>query len=289
MQPSPPSSPEFAYSRLRTALELFGKPFSELTPDQISRAERQALREYEIETRILESSEAAAIVIGPEQVDRAFAEVKGRFPEESSFQSALAHNDLDEYTLKLGIARQCRVNTVLERIEAGVDAERISEVDIGLYYHSHFDSFCQPERRDAYHILISIHEDFPENSRTRARERIERIAERLASKPKAFEDLALKYSECPSAMRGGRIGLVRRGQLYPPLDEALFGMRAGHFSAPVESEMGFHILWCKAIQPPQTISLKKATPHIRRILRNRLKENRRRAWIASLIRPDAGE
>jgi parvulin-like peptidyl-prolyl isomerase len=109
-----------------------------------------------------------------------------------------------------------------------------------------------------------------------------RLAERLAQKPKSFEELALKHSECPTAMRGGRIGLVRRGRLYPELDEAAFALHTGQISEVVESEMGFHLLWCKTIRRPETISLKKAAPHIRKILKERLKENRMRAWIADL-------
>lgn len=286
---SNPTPIELDYIRLRATLELFGKPASELAAEQVGKADLQARREYEIESRILSAPEAVGIVIGEEQVNRALAEVKERFPDESAFMNALEHNRLDEHTLRLGLARQCRVNTVLELIESAVDAEPISEVDVGLYYHSHFDSFRQPERREAYHILISINEDFPENSRTRAFERIQALGERLARKPKLFEDLALRYSECPTAMRGGRIGLVRRGQLFPQLDEILFTLRAGQLSNAVESEMGFHLLWCKTVQHPQTISLKKATPHIRKLLKDRMKENRRRSWIATLTRQDEGD
>jgi parvulin-like peptidyl-prolyl isomerase len=83
-------------------------------------------------------------------------------------------------------------------------------------------------------------------------------------------------------MRGGRIGLVRRGQLFAPVETALFQLEAGAIGPPVESEVGFHLVFCKSIHKPETLSLKKATPHIRKVLRERLRENRRRAWIASL-------
>jgi len=90
-------------------------------------------------------------------------------------------------------------------------------------------------------------------------ERIRAIEEKLLRKPHQFDALAQRYSECPTAMREGRIGFVRRGQLFPQLDEALFRLRAGELSSVVESDMGFHVLLCKAIQPPNTLSLKKAT------------------------------
>ncbi|TAN47338.1 MAG: nitrogen fixation protein NifM [Methylococcaceae bacterium] len=279
------SMPELDYIRLRAALALFDQPVSALTPEQIERAERQALREYDIETCILQAPEAAGIVIGEEQVDSAVAEIRGRFADSAAFSAALAHSRLSEHNLRLGLARQCRVNTVLERVVPEVDAAAISDVEIGLYYHSHFEHFRQPERREAYHILITINDSYRENTRAQALERMRGLAARLAQKPKTFTQLAGKHSECPTALSGGRIGWVRRGQLHSELDEVLFGMRAGQFSGVIESAMGLHLLWCAGIRHPETISLKKATPYIRKLLQDRLQEQRRRAWIAALSEP----
>lgn len=275
-------SPEFDYIRLRAALELFGKSPAQLSETERDRAESQALREYQIESRILSAPEALGIVIADEEVRRAVTEVRKRFADESSFLDTLAYNRLDAEGLEQGLARQCRVNTVLDRVDTAVPAQPVSAVEVGIYYHSHFETFQQPERREAYHILISINDDFPENSRVRARERLMALRDRLMEKPKQFEALALKYSECPTAMRGGRIGWIRRGQLYPQLDAALFRLKSGGLSLLEESDMGFHLLWCKAIRHPETLSLEKASPHIRKILRERLKEQHRRTWIASL-------
>jgi nitrogen fixation protein NifM len=274
--------PELSFIRLRAALELFGKPPFELNPEQLRNAAVQAEREYAIETRILNAKEAIGVVVPEEEVDRAVAEIRSRYPTEDAFHNAMEANDLDEIILRRALERQCRVNTVLDRVVAGVDRVDIGEAEIGIYYHSHFESFQQPERREAFHILISINDDFPENARPRALERIQKLAARLSEKPKLFEELAQRHSECPTAMRGGRIGLVKRGHLFPSLDAVLFELKAGQISEPVESEMGFHLILCKTIQPPETISLKKATPHIRRALRERMREKRRREWIAGL-------
>lgn len=286
MNPSthPPDSvpAEMPYNRLRTALMLFGKSLAELEPEECQRVERQAAKEYRIEQSILEAPEAAGVMVSEVELARALAEIKGKYPDEDAFRSSLEASDLDENRLQQALARQCKVNTILDKVDSATPVE-IDEVEVGIYYHAHFQKFQQPERRDTYHILISINEDFPENSRPKALERIRTIAEKLERSPKQFEELAQRYSECPTAMRGGRIGLVRRGQLFPELDKALFRLRPGQLSEIVESEMGFHLLFCKRIVPPQTLSLKKATPHIRKILAERIRESRRRQWIAGLI------
>jgi len=60
-----------------------------------------------------------------------------------------------------------------------------------------------------------------------------------------FADLALKHSECPTALQGGVLGIVPRGKLYPELDAVLFSLKVGAVSDIVESEIGFHLLLCK--------------------------------------------
>ncbi len=278
---------EMPYMVLRAAQALFDKPPAELAAHELQQTRRQAQREAVIENRILNAPEASRVSISDEAVDRAVGEIRTRYADEASFQSALRNNDLDEPSLKRALARQCKVNAVLKTVAAG--SGDVSDVDIALYYHAHLHTFQLPERREAYHILISINDDFPENTRTRARERIERIAERLVQKPKLFGELAQKNSECPTAMRAGRIGLVRRGQLYPALEEALFELRVGQISQVLESEMGFHLLLCKGIRHPESISMEKAAPQIRALLIERIQENRRRQWIANLKPPHAGE
>ena len=280
--PSNFAGAEMPYNRLRTSLALFGKPLAELEPDEKQRVYAQAEREYQIEQLILEAPEAAGVMVSEVELTNALQEIKGKYQNEEVFLASLEEGGLDEGLLRQALARQCKVNTILDKVDAASSVE-ISEVDIGIYYHAHFDKFQQPERRNAYHILISINEDFPENSRPKALERIHSIAGKLERKPWQFEELAQRHSECPTAMRGGRIGLVRRGQLYPELDAALFRLHPGQLSEVVESEIGFHVVLCKTIEPPHTISLKTATPHIRKTLAERIRESKRRQWIAGLM------
>ena len=285
-QPDASGAEIMPYNRLRTALALFGKPPVELEPSERQRVFAQAEKEYHIEQCVLEAPEAVGVMVGEDELARAYAEIKGNYPDDEAFRLGLEAGDLDEELLKQALARQCKVNTILDKVDAANPVD-ISEVEIGIYYHAHYDKFQQPERRDAYHILISINEEFPENARPKALERISAIAEKLLRKPWQFEELAQRHSECPTAMRGGRVGLVRRGQLFPQIDAALFSLESEQLSAVVETEIGFHVVYCKSIVPPHTLPLKKATPYIRKILAERFRESRRRQWIAGLMQATA--
>ena len=75
-------------------------------------------------------------------------------------------------------------------------------------------------------------------------------------------DLALRYSECPTALEKGHIGYVTAGQLYPELDKHLFQMRSGEVSPVLSSPMGLHLLQCVDISPAQLIPIEEAVPKI---------------------------
>jgi peptidylprolyl isomerase/peptidyl-prolyl cis-trans isomerase C len=269
-----------AYNVLRAALALFKKAPSELADVELTQAQRQAANEYKIETMVLNSKEASAVVITDKEVQRAYGEIQGRYDDEAVFLSELYKNQLDEDALRAALYRQCKVNTVLDLI--GSRAPDASEIEIGIYYHLHPEQFHKPELREAWHIYISINPEYPENTRDMARARIEELRAKLQKKPHKFADLALKHSECPTALQGGVLGRVPRGKLYPELDAVLFKLKAGEISDVVESEIGFHLVLCKEIQKPETLSLQKATPKIRQLMKERSRRTCQRAWLASL-------
>jgi peptidylprolyl isomerase/peptidyl-prolyl cis-trans isomerase C len=205
---------------------------------------------------------------------------------EAAFSNDLEKNKLNKAGLLAALHRQCKVNTVLELIASRAPA--ISEADIGIYYHLHAEQFHRPERREAAHIFISINPDYPENTFEAALIRAQELAEKLRKKPHLLPDLALRHSECPTALQGGVLGTVPRGTLYPELDAVLFNLKPGEVSEVVKSEIGFHVLLCKSIQKPETLSLAKATPKIRQLMNDRARRTCQRAWLASLPNLESG-
>lgn len=60
---------------------------------------------------------------------------------------------------------------------------------------------------------------------------------------KKFEDLARKYSKCPSAEQGGELGTFGKGRLDPDFEDAAFALKVGQTTAkPVRTRFGYHII-----------------------------------------------
>ena len=269
-----------AYTLLRAALALYKKTPDELQADELKQATIQSDNEFKIENRILNAPEAAAVIISDTELQAAYQEIRGRYDDDESFFRELEKNDLNQDSLSAALFRQCRVNVVMEMIASR--APEVSDAEIGIYYHLHSEQFNRPELREACHIFISINPDYPENTREAAWSRLQDISAKLQKKPYKFADLALKHSECPTALQGGVLGIVPRGKLYPELDAVLFSLKVGAVSDIVESEIGFHLLLCKQIQKAETLSLQKATPKIRQLMNDRSRQACQRAWLAGL-------
>lgn len=271
---------DIKYHVLRAAINRFGKAPRELEPEQLEQVRFQAVKECELEQVVLDSVEARDIHI-PESVLRdAVKQVENNYPDRDTYVSDLQGNGLNELLFQQAIERELRVNTVLDRVSSR--AAKISELDCMLFYFMHKDKFNQPETRTVRHILITLNDDYAENTRTAAFDKLAAIRKRVCEKPKRFSEQAMKHSECPTAMHGGLLGKIPRGQLYAELDEKLFCMKLGEISEVIESEIGFHILYCEDIRTAGPVPFKEAEPRIREKLIKRRMRMCQKSWLAEL-------
>ncbi|MBS1555286.1 MAG: peptidylprolyl isomerase [Bacteroidetes bacterium] len=75
-----------------------------------------------------------------------------------------------------------------------------------------------------------------------AKRRLNELRDRILA-GENFNELALKYSEDPSARQnGGEMGFVGRGSMVPPYEAMAFKLRKGEISIPFKSQFGHHIM-----------------------------------------------
>lgn len=276
---------DHAYHLLRTALSRFGKNPDQLNPQELREARAQAEKGFDIERMVLSSPEAQGVVLTKSSVVKMFDDIKKKYASEDDFIADLAANGLNEKKLYEALDRELLVETVLDKVASR--AIDISEMDVMIYFYLHKEKFSKPETREAHHILITINDDYEENTRDKATSRLEEIRKRLLKKPGRFGEQALKHSECPTALNSGLLGNIPKGELYPELDDVLFSMKEGEISDIIESPTGLHLLYCKSISNAGPVSIKIAEPKIREHLIAKRRRMCQKSWLSDLTQANA--
>ena len=274
-----------SYLRLKLSQELFHKPPAMLEPVERRRVESVAARQLSIEQRILSSAEAAQVVLPASSLSQALAEVRGRYSSDDEFLADIESSGLDQDGLMNAIERDLKFDAILDGVASRI--VDVSETDIEIFYLMHREKFHRPENRTLRHILVTINETLKGNDRASARRKIDNVRARLLKSLHRFAELAERYSECTTAVNGGLLGAVEKGQLFPELEKTAFSLEAGELSRVVESPIGFHVIHCVAVESQSEQPLSS----VREKIRIHLVESRRRAaqkeWIDSLFKQAA--
>ncbi|MFS2159473.1 nitrogen fixation protein NifM [Pseudomonas sp. Pseusp122] len=272
------------YHLLRYAHEHFGCSPSILDRQQLQEAQRIVSRQLLIEDAVLRSPEALGVVVTPSTVDESWFIIVNRYDSRETFFQVLEDSSLNEAQVRLMLARELKVDAILERVcKTMID---IGDTEASLYYYHHLDKFVRPQTREVQHILITINPQFPENTREAAWQRIAAIARRLHDTPGRFGEQALKHSECPTSLQEGRLGRVQAGDLYPALDACLADLEAGQLGGPVESPLGWHLLYCQAIHTAAPIPLEDILPQLLEKLRSHRRSIHQRRWLERLLQSE---
>jgi peptidyl-prolyl cis-trans isomerase D len=169
------------------------------------------------------------------------------------------------------VPEQVRIEYVTLSAESVAPQVHVDPADVQKYYESNQRQFGVAESRQASHILIGVDKSAGDEAKKKARAQADQVYEELKKNPSAFAELAKKQSQDPgSAAKGGDLGSFSRGSMVKAFDDAVFSMKVGETSAPVESEYGYHIIRVTGSTPAQVKSLEQARPEIEKELKKQL-------------------
>jgi len=93
------------------------------------------------------------------------------------------------------------------------------------------------------HILVSVQQGSKPEVRAAKRREIEGYLAQLRRGASFARPALLKSGDPPSARAGGSLGMVRRGEMVKPFEDAAWSLKPGEYSGVVESPYGYHIIW----------------------------------------------
>jgi peptidyl-prolyl cis-trans isomerase D len=149
-----------------------------------------------------------------------------------------------------------RAEYVMLSADQLVRNEQVSEADLKAAYQERLGQMTEAEQRRASHILV------------KTKDEAEKIAAELKKNPNRFADLAKKQSQDPgSAEKGGDLGWFGPGMMVKPFEEAVFAMKQGETSGPVQSDFGYHVIRVTGVRAAKSRPFEEARAEIEADLR----------------------
>ncbi len=187
---------------------------------------RRVLDELVDRALLLQEARARSIVVGQDQVERAFLRIRAEYPG-THFDDLLAQERLSQAELKARLKEQLAI----ERLFEDDVFPRVSVVDaeIERYYSDHTADFQEPERVRVLQIVVA------------SRDEAVQLRDKLRRNPQTFAEVARKSSIAPEGKNGGDLGYIGRGAGFPEVFDACFTMPVNVVSEVTPSPYGFHI------------------------------------------------
>lgn len=119
--------------------------------------------------------------------------------------------------------------------------KEVSDDEKRGYFNANKNAF-NGEKVKASHVLVDTRKMKTEAELEKAKQKIEDVMKEIDSGAD-FAETAKKYSDCPSAEKGGDIGFFqRKGAIVEEFAKAAFLMKVGEISRPIKTQFGYHII-----------------------------------------------
>ncbi len=142
-----------------------------------------------------------------------------------------------------------KVDYIELSIDSLMDAIDPTESELMATFEQISGRFKQAESRRASHILFNVAESASDEEKENVKAAAELVLQQALGE-KDFGELAQLYSgDTGSGSNGGDLGVITRGQMVKPFEDAVFSMEEGDVKGLIESKFGFHIIKLTQLQP----------------------------------------
>jgi parvulin-like peptidyl-prolyl isomerase len=150
---------------------------------------------------------------------------------------------------------------------------QISDAEVARYFAENKE-FFDKVMVQASHIVIRLSSNAPQSERQAARVKLQALRQEIVAGKIDFAEAAKKYSQCPTAPRGGDLGYFpRKFAVEESFARAAFGLQKGEVSDIVESEYGLHLIKCTDRKPGAPANFDKIKDDVREIAAEEMQQN----------------
>ncbi|MED5579162.1 MAG: peptidylprolyl isomerase [Nitrospinota bacterium] len=158
----------------------------------------------------------------------------------------------------------------------------VTKKEIREYYNDNLAKMKKGGSRKVKQIFFPLNEEMSKNDIQKTKNLAEMVLKEIKKNPNQFSDLARKYSKGPSAIHGGELGVVKKGEILPKLEKAIFSIDENDISGLIQTRAGFHIAFVYEVIPGKTTPFKDVSNEIRKMIIKEKSVLLRKKWISEL-------
>ena len=161
------------------------------------------------------------------------------------------------------------------------DKARPTDAEIKDYYRRNKKKFMRPEARRLMHILISVKPEATAEEWKAKKARAQEVIDKINA-GQDMSAVASDYSDGPYRVKGGDLGLVHRGRLYPTLEKEVFQLEPGRLSGIIETIYGYHVVRVEEVKPQEQMRLEDVYKSVQKELTEKKEKQLQEALTARL-------
>lgn len=212
-----------------------------------------------------QEADKADIKVTQEELDAEMAVYEESYGGTEALEQALASSGMSIADLE----EEMKIYLKVEKI-IGPDI-KITDEQISTYFEENKESFEQPSKVAANHILVGTQEEADE------------VKAKLDDGDD-FAKLAAEYStDTSNADSGGALGEFGAGEMAAEFEAAAFSMKVDEISEPVETEYGFHIIQLTGKTDAVDANLEDSKEQIKESLFDEALNTKYAEWLAGKI------
>ena len=220
------------------------------------------------------------ITVSQKEINKAIERIKeSRQFTDEQLRQGLASQGMTMEEYRKEIEEQImRTKLVNREVKAKIV---ITNEDIKEYYESHREKYAGEKKYHLWNMYIKVSSDSSSSERNDARNRMKAILARL-KQARSFESLVDELKNSSSAVQGSDLGLYRLEELSEQLRQVVKKIDAGEFSAVLDTNFGYQIIYVQKIEESQAKPLAAMESEIEELLYAELVDNKYQEWLEQL-------
>jgi len=225
-------------------------------PQVKANIEKRIVEDFVVRTLLNNEVNRLKITATEQEVNEAVEKLKSTLPAGMTLEDLLKKNQITKEKMREEIRLGIRINKLVVSQTKGLT--KPTEKDISAFYKKNQKRFKLPEAVHVRHILIARAPDDSEKVIAEKKAKAEGLRKQVLTEADIAER-AKNNSDCPSKSGGGDLGIVTRGQMVKPFEDAVFALKKNQIGPIVQTEFGFHVVQVLDVRQPKTVALDERT------------------------------